>query len=143
MKRVVLLLLALCASASAQGPTSPVGLWRTVDDRTGREAALVRLYEVNGALYGRIEKIFDPARAGLTCVKCDDDRKNKPLVGLDFMRGLRRDGNQWDGGTILDPETGSIYKASAHLGDGGRTLVVRGYLGISLLGRSQTWVREP
>ncbi len=141
--RVFLILLAMCVSVSAQGLSSPVGLWRTVDDKTGQETGLVRLFEANGALYGRIEKIFDPARARLTCVKCDDDRKGKPLVGLDFLRGLRRDGDVWDGGTILDPETGSIYKSSVRLDDGGQKLIVRGYTGISMLGRSQTWTREP
>ncbi len=141
--RVFLILLVMCVSASAQGLSSPVGLWRTVDDKTGQETGLVRLFEANGALYGRIEKIFNPARARLTCVKCDDDRKSKPLVGLDFLRGLQRDGDVWDGGTILDPETGSIYKSSVRLGDGGQKLIVRGYIGISMLGRSQTWTREP
>ncbi len=133
--------LALCGAALAQGAASPVGLWRTVDDKTGRENGAVRIFESNGALYGRIERITDPARAGLSCVKCSDDRKNKPLIGLDIMRGLKRDGDVWDGGTILDPETGSTYKSSVRLDNNGQKLVVRGYLGVSLLGRSQTWIR--
>lgn len=139
--RVLLILLALCGAASAQGAASPVGLWRTIDDKTGRENGAVRILESGGALYGRIERITDPARASLACVKCSDDRKGKPLIGLDIMRGLKRGGDVWDGGTILDPETGSIYKSSLRLDDGGQKLVVRGYLGISLLGRSQTWIR--
>ena len=133
--------LALCGAASAQGAASPVGLWRTMDDKTGKETGAVRIFESGGALYGRIERITDPARAGLSCAKCSDDRKNKPLIGLDIMRGLKRDGDAWDGGTILDPETGSTYKSSVRLDDGGQKLVVRGYLGVSLLGRSQTWIR--
>ncbi len=139
--RVLLILLAMCGAASAQGAASPVGLWRTIDDKTGKESGAVRIFESGGALYGRIERITDPARAGLSCIKCSDDRKNKPLIGLDIMRGLKRDGEVWDGGTILDPETGSSYKSSVRLDDGGQRLVVRGYLGVSLLGRSQTWIR--
>jgi len=139
--RVLLILLAMCGAASAQGAASPVGLWRTIDDKTGKESGAVRIFESGGVLYGRIERITDPARAGLSCIKCSDDRKNKPLIGLDIMRGLKRDGEVWDGGTILDPETGSSYKSSVRLDDGGQRLVVRGYLGVSLLGRSQTWIR--
>ena len=139
--RVLMILLALCGTAAAQGAASPVGLWRTVDDKTGKENGAVRIFESNGALYGRIERITDPARAGLSCERCPDDRKGKPLVGLDIMRGLKRDGDVWDGGTILDPESGSIYKASVRLAEGGQKLVLRGYVGVSLLGRSQTWVR--
>lgn len=139
--RTLLILLALCSPALAQTAASPVGLWRTVDDKTGRENGAVRIFESNGTLYGRIERITDPARAGLTCGLCPDDRKGKPLVGLDIMRGLKRDGDAWDGGTILDPETGKIYKTSMRLAEGGQKLVVRGYIGVSLLGRSQTWLR--
>jgi len=121
--RVLLILLAMCGAASAQGAASPVGLWRTIDDKTGKESGAVRIFESGGALYGRIERITDPARAGLSCIKCSDDRKNKPLIGLDIMRGLKRDGEVWDGGTILDPETGSSYKSSVRLDDGGQRLV--------------------
>ena len=146
--RIFLILLALCApaamtAASAQDLASPVGRWRTVDDKTGKPSGVVRIYEQNGALYGNIEKVFDPARAGLNCTACTDDRRDRPLIGLNIIRGLRRDGDVWDGGTLIDPETGSVYKSSARLDDGGRKLVLRGYIGISLLGRSQTWQREP
>ena len=151
--RLVWLISALCllapclpgalTAAVAQDLSSPVGRWQTVDDKTGKPSGVVRIYEQNGALYGNIEKIFDPARAGLNCIACTDDRKNKPLIGLNIIRGLKRDGDAWDGGTVIDPETGSVYKSSARLDDGGRKLVLRGYLGISLLGRSQTWLREP
>ena len=139
--RALLVLVVLCGSAAAQGAVSPVGLWRTFDDKTGQETGTVRITEVGGALYGRIERILDPTRAGLSCVKCPDDRKGKPLIGLDIMRGLKRDGDGWGGGTIVDPETGGIYKASARLADNGQKLVIHGYIGISLLGRDVTWLR--
>ncbi len=134
---------AALTAAAAQDLASPVGRWQTVDDKTGKPSGIVRIYEQNGVLYGNIEKVFDPARAPLNCIACTDDRKNKPLIGLNIIRGLKRDGEGWNGGTVIDPETGSVYKASARLDDGGRKLVLRGYFGISLLGRSQTWQREP
>jgi len=146
--RAALVLVALCAptaptAASAQDMASPVGRWRTVDDKTGKPLGIVRIYEQNGVLYGNVEEIFDPARAGGNCTACTDDRKGKPMVGLNIIRGLKRDGDVWDDGTLIDPDTGSVYKSSARLDDGGRKLVLRGYIGISLLGRSQTWQREP
>ncbi len=146
--RVVLALLPLFAVAAltpalAQDLASPIGRWRTVDDKTGKPSGIVRIYEQNGALYGNIEQIFDSTRAGLNCAACTDDRKNNPLIGLNIIRGSKHDGDVWDGGTLTDPETGSVYKSSARLDDGWRKLVLRGYLGISLLGRSQTRQREP
>ncbi len=144
--KTALLVLALTLAAApvrAQGAMdSAMGLWRTVDDKTGRERALVRIFEANGAFYGRIERLFDPAAAGRVCDKCEDDRKGKPLVGLDIVRGLRRDGEgSWGRGEILDPESGSVYRASARLAEGGRQLVVRGSVLGGLVGRSQTWLR--
>lgn len=129
------------AQSSGAPAASLVGLWRTFDDKTGKEKGLVRIYEANGLIYGDVEATVDPAEARLTCTKCQDDRRGKPLIGLNIIRGLRRDGDEWDGGTILDPASGEVYRCSLRLEDGGRRLVVRGYLGISLLGRSQTWVR--
>ena len=134
------------AQSSGAPAASPVGLWRTFDDKTGddktgKEKGLVRIYEANGLIYGDVEGTVDPAEARLTCTKCEDDRRGKPLIGLNIIRGLRRDGDEWDGGTILDPASGEVYRCSLRLEDGGRRLVVRGYLGISLLGRSQIWVR--
>jgi uncharacterized protein (DUF2147 family) len=141
LARGVLALLLIAPAGALAQSASPVGMWRTFDDRTGKERGLVRIYEANGRLYGNVEATIDPAEAKRTCTKCEDDRKDRPLIGLNIIRGLHRDGDAWDGGTILDPGTGEVYRCSIHLEDGGRRLVVRGYLGISLLGRSQTWVR--
>jgi uncharacterized protein (DUF2147 family) len=134
----------LAAPAAAQSPdSSPVGLWRQVDEQTGRAQGLVRIVMRDGALYGRIERVFNPADAGGVCEQCTDDRKGKPIIGLELLRGLRPDGDgSWSGGDILDPGTGKVYSASLRLADGGQKLIVRGYLLISLLGRSQTWVRD-
>lgn len=141
---ILLALLVLVPAAIAQMPAvpSPVGLWATVDDHTGKVRAVVRVFEAQGRLYGDVVRVLEPGRAGAVCQNCAGDRKDKPVLGLQIIRGLQPDGNQWDGGTILDPENGDIYRCSMRLADGGRKLVVRGYLGLSLFGRSQTWVRE-
>jgi uncharacterized protein (DUF2147 family) len=121
--------------------SSPVGLWRTFDDHTGKERGLVRIWEQNGVLFGNVVSTVDPAEGKRSCEKCPGDRKDQPIIGLNIIRGLRQEGQQWSGGEILDPETGSTYRCSMRVEDGGRKLVLRGYLGISLLGRSQTWLR--
>lgn len=138
MIRVLLLVLAGLQAAAAQGPA---GRWETVNRSDGAPAGIVRLFVRDGALFGQIERIYDPARQALRCGRCDDDRRGQPFVGLEFLRGLRPDGDIWDGGTVLDPDTGRVYRASVRVTDGGRHLVIRGYLGISLFGGSQTWTR--
>ena len=122
--------------------TNPAGLWRTVDDKTGEVRGAVRLFENNGTIYGRIEQVIDPKAINQLCVKCSGDRHNKPILGLDVIRGVRPDGpGYWSGGQILDPETGNDYRVSLRLDDGGRKLIVRGSILGGMIGRSQTWVR--
>lgn len=135
-----LAVIAVVSSAQASGP-SPAGNWRTFDDHTGRERGLVRIDDVGGVLVGRVISTVDPAEAAHVCDKCDDDRQGKPLIGLEIIRGMQPDGEGWSGGRVLDPQTGGIYRGNMHLEDGGSRLVLRGYLGISLLGRSQIWIR--
>jgi uncharacterized protein (DUF2147 family) len=132
---------ALSIAPALADTASPVGLWRTFDDNTGRERGLVRIWQQNGALYGSVEATVDPAEAKRTCERCRDDRRGKPIIGLNIIRGLRQEGDRWAGGEILDPENGQTYRCSMRLEDGGRKLIVRGYLGLSLFGRSQVWLR--
>jgi uncharacterized protein (DUF2147 family) len=134
-------LLAATLSVSAADP-SPTGLWKTIDDKTHEPRGTVRLYEKNGAIFGSIETSLDPKTATEVCDLCDGDRRNKPIIGLVFLRNMRRQGSDYGGGDILDPDTGTVYKCKMTLTDGGKRLVVRGYVGFSLLGRSQTWVRD-
>jgi uncharacterized protein (DUF2147 family) len=129
------------AAELAADPTSPVGTWRTIDDSTGKPKAVVRIFEQSGRLYGVVEKGLEANSAHSVCDNCTDDRRGKPIIGMDIIRGLARDGGQWDGGTILDPESGQVYKCRLTLQDGGRKLAVRGFVGISLLGRTQVWER--
>ena len=123
---------------------SPVGLWKTIDDKTGKERGLIRITETNGEYQGRIEKIFpkpgdDP---NPTCEKCDGKRRNQPILGMTFLWGLTKQGADYQGGEILDPETGKTYRASMKLDKEGKKLEVRGFIGVSLLGRTQTWIRQ-
>ena len=123
---------------------SPVGLWKTVDDETGKPKALVHITEQNGALEGKIEKLFREPNEDQNpkCVACTDSRKNQPIVGMTIVSGLKKDGNEYTGGEILDPAKGKVYKSKATLRDGGQKLEVRGYIGAPMFGRSQVWHRE-
>jgi uncharacterized protein (DUF2147 family) len=76
------------------------------------------------------------------CDKCEGAKKGQPIVGLVFLEGLKKNGDEYEGGQILDPETGTVYSSKAKLIEGGKKLEVRGFVGVSLIGRSQTWVRE-
>ncbi len=134
---------SLPLTASANEAT-PVGLWRTIDDKTGKEKSLVRITEVNGELRGTIEKLIREPNEDQNpvCDKCSGDKKNKPVLGMMIMAGLKRDGKEWTGGEILDPNNGKTYKCKMSLDDGGKKLNVRGFIGVSLLGRTQVWIRE-
>jgi uncharacterized protein (DUF2147 family) len=132
-------LLLLFAVTSAYAQTTPVGLWKTIDDSTHQEKSLVRITEADGIVGGRIEKLLHPSRPDPVCEKCRDERHGKPIVGLTIIEGLRQHGDAWEGGSILDPENGKIYTVRLKLLDAGRTLEVRGYLGPFF--RTQTWSR--
>ena len=133
---------SLAGLAVADDLSSPVGTWKTIDDNTGKARAIVRIYEQDGRLFGRIEKSVTPGDEGRTCTKCTDERKDQPLTGLVIMRDIRLVDGEYRDGDILDPDNGSVYRCKLRLKEGGRKLEVRGFLGISLFGRSQTWERE-
>ncbi|MGJ7571785.1 DUF2147 domain-containing protein [Variovorax sp. RB2P76] len=142
MKTTFAAVLFAVTAASALAQSTPVGVWRNVDDKTGEVKAEISIAETNGALLGRIEKALGKdAKPGATCDECSDDRKGKPMVGLDIIRGGKKaEGKDvWEGGKILDPENGKEYRASFTPVDGGRKLEVRGYLGP--FWRTQTWNR--
>ena len=128
------------------GRTEIAPALKTIDDATKKEKSLVRVVEADGVVTGRIEKLIDPeAKQDAVCDKCADDRKDKPVVGLTIIRGVKKNGGEdglWDGGEILDPNNGKVYHSKLELKDSGKKLSVRGYIGIPLLGRSQTWLRE-
>ncbi len=123
---------------------TPVGLWRSIDDNTGKPTALIRVTEFAGRLQGRIEKIFpEPGEsANPLCEECEGNLKNQPVVGMIILKDLGRDGDEYTGGQLLDPDSGKLYRCTMRLLDGGNRLIIRGYIGIPLLGRSQEWLRE-
>jgi uncharacterized protein (DUF2147 family) len=143
MKRsIAALMLALLAGA-AWAQASPVGVWKTIDDDGKTEKSLVRISEAGGQLSGRVETVFDAAKQDSVCDKCSDERKDKRIVGLTILRNVSKqvDDDYWAGGEILDPNNGKVYKVRLKPVDGGKKLEVRGYIGMPLLGRTQTWVR--
>ena len=130
------------ATSQAADPQSPLGLWKTVDDKTGMPRAMVRIYLQDGKYFGRIEQSFAPSAETRVCSVCTDERRNQPIIGLLIMRNVTLRDGEYGGGDILDPDTGSVYRCKFHLEKDGAVLVVRGFIGISLLGRSQTWQRQ-
>jgi len=137
-----LFLAALAVWATDAALLTPIGRWKTIDDKTGKPKAIVQIYQENGKLYGKIEATLQPD-AKKFCDKCKDQRKDKPIIGMVIVRGLVLHGEEYSGGDILDPDNGSVYRCKLRLTDRGNQLSVRGFIGFSLLGRSQVWTREP
>lgn len=144
MKTFFSIVLSLALSGLSQAATpSPVGQWQTIDDETGEAKSLVTLWLKNGELMGRIDTLLNPEEPIPICEECSGARKNQPVEGMTFVWGLTENGDQWDGGTILDPGNGKEYKARIRLIDQGASLEVRGYVGFALIGRTQMWQRLP
>jgi len=120
---------------------TPVGRWRTFSDVTGKESGAVEIVENNGEYLGHVTAGVKPNFETELCDKCSGARHNKPVKGLLVISGVHRKGDEWGGGEILDPDNGKVYRVKLRLADNGNKLLVRGFLGISLLGRTQTWVR--
>jgi uncharacterized protein (DUF2147 family) len=122
---------------------SPAGLWKTIDDETKKEKSLVRIKDVNGVFSGTVEKFLDPAnKPDEVCDKCTDDRKDKPVLGMTIIRNIKASADDkgiWDGGDVLDPNNGKVYKARLKPVDGGKKLEMRGYIGPFY--RTQVWLR--
>ena len=140
MKKILLtfsLIVLTVITASAQ---DVIGKWKTVDDETGKPKSVVEIYKENGKIYGKVVEIVDPTKRDATCIECPGDAKGKPIMGLVIIKDLKKDGKEYNGGTIMDPNNGKVYKSYIEL-DGANTLKVRGYIGFSLLGRTQTWTR--
>jgi len=139
------LALVLASGLAAAQASSPTGLWKTVDDNTKKEKSLVRIAESGGVYTGKVEKVIDPdSPKDATCKDCTDERKDKPVVGMTIIRNMKAsagDKNVFEGGDILDPNNGKVYSAKLTLVEGGKKLDVRGYIGMPMLGRTQTWQR--
>ena len=134
---------ALLAAGPALAQMTPVGLWRSIDDSTGQARAEIAIKDNGqGALNGRVERSLQTAPSPEpNCNLCTDDRKGQPKIGLEIIRDAKKSGSEplWEGGTILDPENGKVYKLRLSPLDGGKTLQVRGYIGPFF--RTQLWQR--
>ncbi len=140
-------LLSLMVGGHAlRADATPVGLWQAVDEDTKEPTGWFLISDHDGVYDGIIAKMFlKPGEdANALCVQCKDDRYNHPWLGLEIIRGMKPDGdNKYAGGTILDPRDGKVYKAMMTVTPDGQTLIVRGYIGFSLLGRNEYWTRLP
>ena len=154
MKSALRIALATCllfaAGTALAANDTPVGTWKTIDDESGKAKSIVQITDENGELKATIVKLLnrspeDIARDGevAVCKECDGERKNQPIEGMNIMWGVQQDGDVWDGGHILDPKNGKVYKVKLSMLDGGQKLKVRGFIGFSWIGRSQEWERQP
>ena len=143
MKKTLIALSAvLCATATLATELTPVGTWRSIDDKTKQPKSEVVIYSKEGALFGKVTKLLrKEANQGVTCTQCSDDRKDKPVIGMEIIRGAKKaEGKDvWEGGRILDPEKGKDYSLRLTPVDGGQKLEVRGSIGP--FWRTQVWQR--
>lgn len=137
MKLLLTPLFFLALTASAQSDI--IGQWKTIDDNTGQETSIVEIFERNNKIYGRIVKIFPGPKEQKdpVCEQCDEDdpRYRKKVIGMEILQDLKKDGNEYTGGTILDPKNGKVYRCK--IWREGADLKIRGYLGPFY--RTQTW----
>ena len=130
------------SALSALAQTTPVGLWQTLDDKDGTVKSEIRIVESGGVVSGKIEKILDPkAKPGEKSVECTDERKDQAILGMEILRGLKKTEGKdlWEGGNILDPNNGKVYRATVTPIEGGKKLQMRGYIGFFY--RTQIWTR--
>lgn len=119
---------------------SVIGKWKTIDDETGKPKSIVEIYEKSGKIYGKVIEILTPENKKKLCKDCEGEDKGKPVLGLTIVKGLTKDGDEYSNGKILDPKNGKLYKCVLALEEKDK-LKVRGYIGFSLIGRTQYWYR--
>lgn len=139
-----LFLAAMLLSSFAFAQNAIVGQWKTIDDETGKPKSIIEIFEKDGVFNGKIVKLFrEPSEEqNPKCDKCSGDKKDQPILGMQNLNGLKKDSEtKWSGGEILDPNNGKTYSCKAEVIEGGKKLKLRGFIGFSLLGRTQTWER--
>jgi uncharacterized protein (DUF2147 family) len=147
LRRLVYLALAglsimgAAAAAAAADLSSAVGWWQPIDGKSGEPLGLIQIYQDHGLFFGRVEPSSPSDDRSRKCTRCPDERRDQPIIGLVLIRNMRLQGDEYVGGDIVDPDTGWIYGCKFRLVDDGRELIMRGYFGISLFGRSQIWKR--
>ena len=140
MKKILLTISLVAFTIMTAVAQDVTGKWKTLDDETGEAKSIVEIYKQNGKIYGKVVEILNPKKKNATCDECPGSDKGKPIMGIVIIKGLEKDGDEYNGGTIMDPNNGKVYKCYIEL-DGANKLDVRGYIGFSLLGRTQTWTR--
>lgn len=131
-----------CVPVAQASNDTPVGTWRTIDDNTGKPTSIVKIYQADGKLEGKVVKVLESDQGPHPiCKECEGERHNQPVEGMTIIWGVERDGEEWNGGQILDPDNGKTYDVKMSMLEGGSKLKVRGYIGWSLFGRSQVWER--
>ncbi|WP_299063619.1 DUF2147 domain-containing protein [uncultured Polaribacter sp.] len=139
MKKIFFTLLLITISFTINAQTI-FGKWHSKNDETGKVDSVIEVYEKNGKAYAKIIEVKDPARQNAVCDLCEGDNKGKKILGLDILTGLEEDGEEWSGGTILDPRNGKVYKCYIAL-EKPNKLKLRGYIGFSVFGKTAYWER--
>ena len=143
IRGVALTICWLALASIFAGDGSPIGTWKTFDEKTGRPKSIVRITEEDGTLSGKVLQVLEsPEGPHPLCRPCEGERKDQPVEGMTILWGAKKDGASWSHGEILDPENGKTYRVTLTPVDGGQKLEVHGYVGISMIGRTQTWERE-
>ena len=139
MKQLIILLFCFFATTLIYSQ-SVIGKWKTIDDETGDAKSIVEVYSKSGKIYAKVIEILDLEHKNSVCIKCSGEDKNKSILGLIVIKGLTKDGSEYNSGEILDPKNGKLYKCALSL-ESKDKLKIRGYIGFSLLGRTQYWYR--
>ena len=139
MKLIISFFLAFFFIISLHSQSSVLGTWKAIDDKDGQPTSHIEIFEKDGKIHGKITKLFDQPD-DIVCELCKGEKHNQPVLGMEILSGLQKNGKQWTGGRVLDPEDGKTYKCKITLKDES-TLNLRGYIGIPALGRTQTWHR--
>ncbi|MGM8363112.1 DUF2147 domain-containing protein [Flavobacterium sp. ARAG 55.4] len=140
MKKNITIFLLLVSSIFYCQNTGVLGKWKTIDDKTGKPISVVEIYEKSGKIYGKVIEIFDATHRNILCNECSGEDTGKPILGMVVIKGLSQEGTEYGSGKILDPKNGKLYQCYITLVNADK-LKVRGYIGVSLLGRTQYWQR--
>jgi uncharacterized protein (DUF2147 family) len=140
MRKIIFTLALIFTASLTVSAQDVMGKWKTIDDETGEAKSIVEIYKRDGKVYGKVVEILNKDRQDAKCQDCDGEDKDKPVLGLEIIKGLEKDDDEYNGGKILDPQNGKLYKCYITLEEDDK-LKVRGYVGFSLIGRTQYWYR--
>ena len=140
MKNIIFTVVVLCFCLYSVKAQSVFGKWQSIDSKTGKDEAIIEIYKENNKVYAKVVDILNPEDKDKICIYCKGENKNKPILGMIIVNGLKENGDVWGGGKILDPKNGNYYKCYITLVDNSK-LKLRGYIGISLFGRTEYWYK--